>query len=37
MLPTKFGIIKNTNIPLNNLREIGIKLSTIPEDFQAHP
>ena len=33
----KFGVIKNTSVPLYKLREIGKKLTTIPDDFNIHP
>jgi 2-oxoglutarate dehydrogenase E1 component len=35
--PEKFGVIKNTSVPVEKLREIGAKLTDIPEDFNVHP
>ena len=35
--PTKFGAVKNTCVPVKKLQEIGLKLTTIPDDFNIHP
>lgn len=34
--PNQFGVIKNTNLRVNYLKELGEKLTTIPSNFKAH-
>ncbi len=35
-LPSMWGAVKDTGVPINILREIGEKINIIPEDFNAH-
>lgn len=34
--PHTFGVIKNTNLPMQILKDLGRSLSSIPEDFKCH-
>ena len=33
----KFGKLKDTGVNVENLRDIGEKISTLPEDWDFHP
>lgn len=36
-LPSLWGGVKDTGVPISTLREIGLKINHIPQDFHAHP
>lgn len=36
-LPSQWGIIKDTGVPIAILRELNDKINVIPNDFDCHP
>lgn len=36
-VPTLWGRIKDTGVPINVLKSIGEKINKIPTEFNAHP